>query len=88
MSLQDLLNTLRTEEQQLTKQLAGIRGAISSLEAGDANAATIRRRPGQLRASMSAHPRARKRSKLSAKGRAAISAAQKARWAKIRAGRK
>jgi hypothetical protein len=88
MSVQDLLNTLRTEEQQLTKQLAGIRGAISSLESGAAGDAAIRRRPGRPVASAGGHAPARKRSKLSAKGRAAISAAQKARWAKIRAGKK
>ena len=88
MSVQDLLDTLRTEEQQLTKQLAGIRGAISSLETGGASPAAIRRGPGRAVASTSGHSPARKRSKLSAKGRAAISAAQKARWAKIRAGKK
>jgi hypothetical protein len=51
MSVQDLLDTLRTEEQQLTKQLAGIRGAISSLETGGASPAAIKRGPGRTAAS-------------------------------------
>jgi hypothetical protein len=82
MALQDVIVTLRQAEQQLEQQLASIRGALSSLESG--SAAT----PERAAVGATNDRPVRKRSKLSAKGRAAISAAQKARWAKIRAANK
>jgi len=86
MALQDVIVTLRQEEQQLEKQLASIRGALSSLETGPV--ATTSRTPERAAVGATNDRPVRKRSKLSAKGRAAISAAQKARWAKIRAAKK
>ena len=84
----ELVNGLRRAEQQLEKQLAGIRTAISSLEFGGAVSPGVPggRRPGRPKGSVAGAPR--KRRKMSAKARAAISAAQKARWAKLKAGEK
>ena len=75
---------LRSAEQELERQLAGIKRAISSLEFGGfpAPERTVGRRRGRPSASANAAPR--KRRKLSAKARAAISRAQKKRWAKLR----
>jgi len=72
----DLIHGLKQTERQLLKQLEGVRTAIASLEMGSAVSPgmTVRRRTG------------RKRRRLSAKARAAISRAQKARWAKQKAG--
>jgi hypothetical protein len=78
-----LLAGLRRAEQQLENQLGGIRGAIASLQAGS----TRRAKRGRAAATASSAP-VRKRRKMSAKARAAISAAQKARWAKQKAGKK
>ena len=78
-----LVAGLRRAEQQMETQLGSIRGAITALEGGSA--------PGLKRvtsvAGISSAP-ARRRRKMSAKARAAISAAQKARWAKQRVGKK
>ena len=75
-----LLAGLRRAEQQLEKQLAGIRTAISSLEFGGAASPPVPgRRPGRPAGAP------RKRRKMSAKARKAISDAQKARWAKQKA---
>ena len=71
----DLVRELKATEQQLVGQLEGVRAAISALETGGAAATP----------ETSDTPVARKRSRISAKGRAAISRAQKLRWAKQRA---
>jgi len=63
--------------QKLEKQLAAIWGG-SPAPAG-------KRRGGRRKKAAAPKAKARKRSKLSAAGRAAIVKAQKARWAKIRA---
>jgi hypothetical protein len=78
VAFNDLIQGLKRTEQQLVKQLEGIRGAIASLELGNAvsPAMKVRRQRRQT---------VRKRRRLSAKGRAAISRAQKARWAKQKA---
>lgn len=78
-----LVDGLRRAEQELEKQLAGVRTAISSLEFGGAvsPASPGRRRGRPARTG-------RKRRKMSAAARAKISAAQKKRWAKQRAGEK
>ena len=73
MAFEDLVRGLRKTEQQLVKQLAGVRKAISSLEFGSAVSPALGGRP------------VRPRRRLSAKARAAISRAQKLRWAKHRA---
>lgn len=75
MAFIDLIHGLKQTERQLVKQLEGVRTAIASLEMGSAVSpdAEVRRRGG------------RKRRRLSAKARAAISRAQKARWAKQKA---
>jgi hypothetical protein len=77
MAFDDLIRGLRHTELQLLKQLKGIRTAISSLQFGSA-----------VSPAMTDRPVARKRRRLSAKARAAISRAQKLRWAKQRAEKK
>jgi len=73
VAFKDLIRGLRHTEQQLLKQLDSVRGAISSLEMGSAVSPAI----GPRRRIV-----VRRRRRLSAKARAAISRAQKARWAK------
>jgi hypothetical protein len=75
VAFNDLIHGLKQTERQLEKQLEGVRLAISSLEMGSAVSPDVKFR----------RPTARKRRRLSAKARAAISRAQKARWAKQRA---
>lgn len=77
MAFDDLIRGLRNTEKQLVKQLQGVRTAISSLEFGSA-----------VSPAMPDQPVGRKRRRLSAKARAAISRAQKLRWAKHRAEKK
>ena len=79
-----VLASLRRAEQELERQLAGIKRAISSLEFGGfpAPGRTAGKRRGRPPASANDGPR--KRPKLSAKASAAISRAQKRRWAKVR----
>jgi hypothetical protein len=79
-----VLASLRRAEQELERQLAGIKRAISSLEFDGfpAPGRNAGRRSGRSTASANGGPR--KRRKLSAKARAAISRAQKKRWAKLR----
>jgi len=67
----ELVRELRSTEQQLVSQLGGVRAAIAALEPETTP--------------VSPRPIVRKRGTISAKGRAAISRAQKLRWAKIRA---
>jgi hypothetical protein len=74
----DLIRGLKQTEQHLQKQLESIRGAISSLEMGSAVSPAMRGRPAGKTG-------VRKRRRLSAKARAAISRAQKLRWAKQKA---
>jgi hypothetical protein len=62
----------------LEKQLEGVRAAISSLEFGGGGVPKLARTKRAAR-------RPRKRRKLSAKARRAISLAQKRRWAKQKA---
>jgi hypothetical protein len=66
----DVVRDLKSTEQQLVGQLEGVRAAIAALDGGTAAKAA---------------PVMRKRRRLSAKARAAISRAQKLRWAKHRA---
>jgi hypothetical protein len=81
-----LVQGLRKAEQELKRQLDGIRQAISTLEFGGAasppSPRLIRRRRKRGRP---ANAGAVKRRKLSAKARKAISDAQKKRWAKVKA---
>jgi len=72
----DLVRELRGTEQLLVKQLEGVRGAISALDGGS------------VVSTSGTGPVVRKRRHLSAKARAAISRAQKLRWAKVRAEKK
>jgi ParB-like chromosome segregation protein Spo0J len=86
-AFQTLVRGLRRAEQQLQRQLEGIRTAISSLEFGGAAAppVTIRKRGrGRPAGRKNAATIGRKRT-MSAKARKAISAAQKKRWALKRA---
>ena len=81
MALSELVNGLKQAERQILKQLEGIRGAISSLEMGGGVSPAMRGRgPGR--------PAGKKKRTLSAQARAAISRAQKARWAKQKAAEK
>lgn len=73
MAFGNLIKTLRHAERELVKQLAGIRRAISSLEMGGAVS------PGMPAVGI-------KKRRISKAGRARIAAAQKARWAKQKAG--
>jgi len=88
MSLLDVVNALRREEQQLATKLTKIRAAIGALGSNIGYVVTghggpKRRGPGRPKAAG-----VRRRRRLSAKARAAISAAQKKRWAKVRAAKK
>jgi hypothetical protein len=78
-TFQILVRKLRRAEHVLDKQLAGIRQAIASLEFGGAASP-----PTPRRESRRSRP-ARRRRKMSAKARKAISDAQKRRWAKRKA---
>ncbi len=84
MAFNDVISALRQAEQRLVKQLEGIRGAIESLEFGSAVSPSMPARSGEARKGSGP----RKRRRLSAKARAAISRAQKLRWAKQRAAQK
>ena len=79
-----VLASLRTAEQELERQLAGIRKAISSLEFGGFPVPSGVGRGRRRRPIASTSPAHTKRRKLSAKARRAISLAQKRRWAKIK----
>lgn len=81
MAFNDLIRGLKQTEQQLVKQLEGIRGALSSLEMGNSVSPATRGRSAGTTG-------VRKRRRLSAKARAAISRAQKLRWAKQKAAQK
>jgi len=95
--LQTLVDSLRKAERELEAQLAGVKAAISSLREGGG---LVGDRPGRGRPrgsgnkqrrttkSIIIHGKKRKRRKLSAAARKAISDAQKARWAKQKAGAK
>jgi hypothetical protein len=76
-----LVTALRRAEQQLERQLHGIRTAISSLEMGSAVSPALPARGGLALAG----GMVRKRRRLSAAARKRISDAQKKRWAKQRA---
>jgi hypothetical protein len=71
----ELVRELKATEQQLVSQLGSVRAAIAALDGGSAGKPAV-----------SAEPVVRKRRRLSAKARAAISRAQK-RWAKHHAGK-
>jgi hypothetical protein len=96
--ISEIVAGLRREEASLLKQLAGITNAISSLEFGARGGAPEpavivrghQRGPGRPRkVTTLAVPEApKKKRKMSAKARKAISDAQKARWAKQKAGTK
>ena len=88
MAFSNVINTLRQEEQNLAKQLSSVRAALSALGSNIPHVVTGRgRKPGLPSGSKKVGP-VRKRGKLSAKGRAAISKAQKLRWAKLKASKK
>jgi hypothetical protein len=88
MAFSDVINTLRQEEQQLARQLSGVRAALTALGSNLPYIITGRgRKPGRP-AKVQAAAAPRKRRRLSAKARKAISDAQKKRWAAQRAGAK
>ena len=71
-----LVKRLRKAEQELEKQLEGVKAAIASLEFGGGAVPKLGRKTSA----------SRRRRKLSAKARRAISLAQKRRWAKQKTG--
>lgn len=73
----ELVRELKATEQKLVGQLEGVRGAIAALGSGVTTSGEV-----------GARPVVRRRGKISAKGRAAISRAQKLRWAKLKAVKK
>jgi len=78
--------SLREAETELVRQLASVRAAISSL-AGDVPRRarpTQKRSPGRPKGAGTKRRRRRKFT-MSAEARARIAAAQRARWAKVRA---
>ena len=85
-SLQLIVSNLRRAEHELERQLERVRNAISSLGSGGATGR--RGRPAAHRGDGGPKGSGRTRRKMSAKARAAISAAQKKRWAKQKAGEK
>jgi hypothetical protein len=78
------------QRKQIAKTLEGIRDTASKLlgDLGHEAAVGFRRGRGRPAGSKNTEPAGRKRRKMSAKARAAISAAQKKRWAKQKAGEK
>jgi len=77
-----LVSALRRAEKQVEQQLHGIRTAISSLEMGSAVSPSL---PARVRVPARTNGIVRRRRKLSAAARKAISDAQKRRWAKQKA---
>ena len=82
-----------SQRQQIKKHLTDIRDTASHLltQLGEQAQAVVTRRgrPRKEKIKNAPQPISRKkRRKMSAKARAAISAAQKARWAQVRAGKK
>jgi hypothetical protein len=81
MSFQELISDLRKAEFQLVRQLGGIQKAISSLEMGGAVSPSIPHRgPGRRAKANGANP-VRKRTKMSAAARKAVSLRMKKYWA-------
>ena len=88
----NLVAGLKRAERSLEAQLKGIRAAIGSL-AGGAPGIPKRRRASGTKKTKGASKRAavavkRKRKPMSAEARAKIAAAQRARWARVRAQKK
>jgi hypothetical protein len=78
----DVIETLKETERLLAGQLEAVRGALTSLEGGTSQ-------PTHATQHAATTAPVRKRRRLSAKARKAISDAQKLRWAKQKAaGRK
>jgi hypothetical protein len=86
-SLQEILSGLLKAEQQLERQLGNVRGAITSLRGGETGARRGRPKGSKNKKGIIIVG-GKKRRKLSAKARKAISDAQKARWAKQKATKK
>jgi hypothetical protein len=81
-----VLNSLRQAERELEAQLAGVRSAIASMVGGGGSRGGRRGRRASTRSAAAAGGSRKRR--ISAEGRARIAAAQRARWAKVRAQKK
>ena len=77
MAFQELISNLRQAESQLVKQLEGIRGAIASLDMGSAVSLSMPSRGGRRAGG-------RKRQKMSAAAKKAVSLRMKKYWAERR----
>jgi hypothetical protein len=84
-AFQSIVIGLRKAEKELEAQLAGVRAAISSLVGSGAGRKRGRPAGSTNKVASAEGGNRRKRRKMSARARAAISAAQKLRWAKQRA---
>lgn len=91
-AFQILVRSLRRVENELEAQLAGVKAAISSLAEsgglrGDAGKRGRRKGKASAKSALTGGGKAIKKraTKMSAAGRAAISAAQKKRWAAVKA---
>ena len=80
MAFDDLVSGLRETEQQLTKQLEGVRAAIVALASGRSRVPAIRRRRGRPARAVVAKP-VRKSGSWSAAARKAVSLRMKKYWA-------
>jgi hypothetical protein len=81
------IKTLRRTEADLSRQLESVRSAIAALEGSAAPGGRRGRRRGPGRPKGSGKRGRPKGRKMSAAARAKIAAAQKARWAKLKAGK-
>lgn len=84
----DMLGRLRKAERQLESQIVGVRGAIAALGGKATVAGGRQTRSHGVDPRSGGTTRRGKRGQISADGRARIAAAQKARWAKLRAQKK
>ena len=85
-SWHQIIAALKKQEKRLASQLASIRAAISSLEFGSSGVPVpaIIETPRAVRVGGTK----RRRRKVSRAARAKMAAAQRRRWAKVRAGKK
>jgi hypothetical protein len=88
MKIQNVAKAIKAEISGHEKEIKKLNQALVALGgSGGRRGRKLGRKPGRKAGKLGPKPGTRKR-KMSAKGRAAIAAAQKARWAKVKAGKK